>query len=89
VHGGGFGPLDEAHRRGDHLAAPNDEARSPRLEGVVEIHERVDQERDPVEAGEVAREDLIVEHEDWHDQARFFDGGAQRRIVVNAKVARE
>ena len=64
---------------GDESAAKSDE-------GAVEICEGLDQE--PIAVGR-AIEEPRVEHEERDDAPSRSGGGAERRMVVDAQVARE
>ena len=70
------------------IAAADDELRAALAQPCVQIPERADQEGDAVRRPERC-EHGVVQNEERHDLLRAFDRSAERRVVVDAKIARE
>ena len=72
----------------DDVPAPDDDCPAPRPQRRAQIAERVEQEGDAVRRSE-GREHRIVQDEEGNDPLRPFHGRGERRLVVQAQVARE
>ena len=72
----------------DDVPAPDDDCPAPRPQRRAQIAERVEQEGDAVRRSE-GREHRIVQDEKGNDPLRPFHGRGERRLVVQAQVARE
>ena len=87
-----LGEVDDvaAERRdlGDDVAAPHDQRAAEGSQRLVEIPERVEQERDAIRRAE-GLEDRVVEHEQRQDALALLARCMERRVVVDAEVARE
>ena len=87
-----LGEVDDvaAERRdlGDNVAAPDDQRATERAQRLVEIPERVEEERDAIRRAE-RLEDRVVEHEQRQHALALLARCMERRVVVDAEVARE
>ena len=88
VHSVGTHILSGSDRLRDDITAAEDELRAALAQLCVQILERVDEEGDTVRRPE-RREHGVVQDEERHDLLRAVDRSAERRVVVDAKIARE
>ena len=85
---GGIGVEREPDGLTDDVPAAHDEGATARLQGRVEIAERVEQKPEPVRRPECG-EHHVVQDEEWHDPLGPLDGGGEGRVVVQAQITGE
>lgn len=87
VDGAGAYLGGQRHRFAHHVASTHDQSRSQAAQRRVEVAQGVDEERQPVGAGEVVAEYAVVEHGQGDDVLGLLGGRGQGGRVVHPQVA--